>query len=1256
MQCISSVNGQWEIRPESLPHSNDSDHQCVMWGECHLAGSHKRACKYDGKPPAVFHDRLTAEQESEAHQILERRCPHLLRDKNGALLPKNKVFTCCDYKQLLGIAQAAVLADGALGRCPACLRNFIRQICELNCSPEQARFVSLLNTTLLDENDEFVEEIDYRMNEDFMLRSHYACSGVLIPQTGLPAINLMCGNAPVCDAEAWYGFSGNVTVNPFAPVQVNFRKTPTYEDSMNVRALDCNETYGTDLPCSCIDCFANCPTGMEPVVPDICTVLGVNCIGFSVGITFFVISVTLFVILTIIDYHKKRNGYYEDGQNYIPKDTSKLVCAFEYVFSKIGVYCADNPIAVIMITSWVCFAMVYGAININLTANPIELWSNPGSRARQELDYFNTRFGPFFRATQVYLQVTGLQNFTADNGVNYGPAFNIEAIKELIALEEKIFNIGKDEGGVTVEQVCTAPMIQRGLEVSREYCVVQSVGTYFGDDRHRINETTYLERIQNCINNHLGLTCMATWGGGAEPEMVFGGFTDNILDADTLLITLPLTNHLIKENLIPVLEWEQNFLNLMHDYEANDKPDWITVAFGAERSVEDEIQRVSEAEIIPISISYLLMLIYVTFALGHIKKWRNFFIDSKMTVGFACIIVVLLAIFCAVGLMGYFGITTTLLAVNVIPFFVLSVGIDNVFLMVNTLEDINNNLQDDIEYDPNMPFRKKRKFVFNKMMRRAGPSIFVTSIIQITCFGLGSISNFPAVVTFAIFSSFALSFLFIFQMTTVVAILSIDYQRVSNNRFDVFCCVRKKVLDDDDPLTSDTPYKGITQRLMEPYSNIILNWRVKIIVAIIFMTLVTASVILIPQLEIGLDQELALPKDSYVYRFLQAVNNILQVGPPVFFVLTPGLNFSDPKHQNAICGGQLCNIDSLTTQVFLASLHSNITYISQPSNSWIDDFFDWSSLHGSCCQFNIEDHSFCSSTNDSDLCHFCKIDLDDDDLRPLKDGFQRYIPFFLRDPPTDQCNRGGLASYSAGVNYVLDYESHATVKESNFMTFHTPLATSFEYIQAIRYAQEISVNITKAIHNATGMTNVEVFPYSVFYVFYEQYLTMWGDTFMSLGFSLIAAFSFTLILSGFNFVTTFAVTFTVILIVLNMMGMMYIWNIPLNAVSCVNLIVSIGIGVEFCSHTAYAFSTSKEPPRKKVNDALRRVGATIVTGITFTNIPIVVLAFSYTELIEIFFFRMFFGLVIIGFLHGMVFLPVLLSFISNISSYKKRDL
>lgn len=1219
--------------------------RCVVRGECYEAPNGLfKPCPVDMEAIPII-EGLTEEREREIIDIFSRVCPTLVVDDEGNRLPDGEILTCCDAVQVVKMADSLVLAEGVLGRCPTCYRNFARQICEMNCATDQHRFLDVRNTT----TDGFthVDEIDYRMHEDFMLGAHASCSGVIVPQTGLPAINIMCGNAVVCDAEAWFGFTGDTSNNPLAPVQVNFLKWPTKEDSMNKEALPCSKTFGNDLPCSCVDCIQTCPV-TEPIIPDICTVASLNCFGFSIGLGFFVFSVLIFILLAFLERRKfNRNSGTKESES----GANKLTKVFQILFAKLGGTSASHPVLIIMVTSWVTFAMFFGLLKLKLTANPIELWSSPDSRSRQELNFFNERFGPFYRTAQVFLTFD-LDPFVNDEGVTYGPAFRHEALQELIKLEDAIFDIGKDDGGVTLKDVCYAPLRVRGGAKEVGQCVSMSATSFLGNERDNIHDNTsfeYLNNIQNCINNHYGFSCLSSWGGGAEPDLIFGGFEKgNILTANTLLINFPISNFLLQEELEPVLEWEAKFIDLLHTYREYMKPDYVSVAFATERSIEDEIQRVSVAEAIPIAISYVLMFVYVTLALGNIRSLKTWFIDSKIMVALGSILIVLVAIFCAIGTLGYANVTLTLLAINVIPFFVLSVGIDNVFLMVNSLHDIQSNLKSFDDYREDFSFDKKRRFVFEKMMSDVGPSMFVASVTQITCFAIGSIANFPAVVTFAIFASISLGFLFVLQVTTVVALLSIDYQRASKNRFDLFCCIQKKILDDEDPLHSETPHKGVTQRLMEPYSKFLLDWRVKIVVAIVFMGMVSSSVMLIPQLEIGLDQELALPPDSYVYQYLQAVSKYIRMGPPIYFVLKAGLNFTDPNHQNVICGGQMCYDDSLTTQIFLASRYSEITSISKSSNSWLDDFIDWTNLYGGCCKYNTIDGGFCESTSVSPNCSFCEIERSDyanGMLRPHREAFERYIPFFLQDPPTEICNKAGLASYSSAVNYILDAHGRATVHDTNFMAYLTPLSTSKDYINAVDYGYRISTDITAAIQKHTGL-DVEVFPYSLFFVFYEQYLTMWTDTFASIGFCLIGAMVFNLLASGFNIMSTFAVTFTVILVVLNMMGVMYIWNIPLNAVSCINLIVSIGISVEFCSHIAHAYATGEG--HNRVEQAIQKVGATIITGITFTNIPIVVLAFSYTEIIEVFFFRMFLSLVILGLLHGMVFFPVLLSYLDNL--------
>jgi hypothetical protein len=58
---------------------------------------------------------------------------------------------------------------------------------------------------------------------------------------------------------------------------------------------------------------------------------------------------------------------------------------------------------------------------------------------------------------------------------------------------------------------------------------------------------------------------------------------------------------------------------------------------------------------------------------------------------------------------------------------------------------------------------------------------------------------------------------------------------------------------------------------------------------------------------------------------VQYMEDLLSMGPPVYFVLTEGLNYSQREVQNVICGGQGCNADSLYTQIYSAAKQSSVS-------------------------------------------------------------------------------------------------------------------------------------------------------------------------------------------------------------------------------------------------------------------------------------------------------------------------------------------
>jgi Niemann-Pick C1 protein len=88
------------------------------------------------------------------------------------------------------------------------------------------------------------------------------------------------------------------------------------------------------------------------------------------------------------------------------------------------------------------------------------------------------------------------------------------------------------------------------------------------------------------------------------------------------VVTFVINNHNDDSKNGKAKAWEKEFINYMKNF---DDPD-LDVAFMAERSIEDEIERESHADIYTIIVSYLIMFLYITFALGQINQCDRFMV------------------------------------------------------------------------------------------------------------------------------------------------------------------------------------------------------------------------------------------------------------------------------------------------------------------------------------------------------------------------------------------------------------------------------------------------------------------------------------------------------------------------------------------------------------------------------------------------------------------------------------------------------
>lgn len=135
----------------------------------------------------------------------------------------------------------------------------------------------------------------------------------------------------------------------------------------------------------------------------------------------------------------------------------------------------------------------------------------------------------------------------------------------------------------------------------------------------------------------------------------------------------------------------------------------------------------------------------------------------------------LLSVSSAVGIFGYLRVPATLIIIEVIPFLVLAVGVDNIFILVQTFQR-----------SKRLPKESHPEHV-GRVVGQVAPSMLLSSVSESTCFFLGGLTDMPAVRAFALYAGMALLVNFLLQITCFVSLMSLDFKRQEKNRVDVLC-------------------------------------------------------------------------------------------------------------------------------------------------------------------------------------------------------------------------------------------------------------------------------------------------------------------------------------------------------------------------------------------------------------------------------------------------------------------------------------
>lgn len=1137
-------------------------------------------------------------------------------------------------------------AERIISACPACKENFYNLFCTFTCSPDQSLFVNVTQSEPKG-TKRIVTELDQLISEKYGSGFYDSCKDVKFGATGGKAMDFIGGGAK--NYTDFLKFLGHKSALG-SPFQINFPE-PDSEDFPNMVAMDktvraCNDA-DERFRCACVDCAGTCPDLPEVSEVKQCHVGKLPCLSFAVILIYSVfIGLLVLAVSGHVAYRKharQKNERLRLLQDLEPSDDEdegdivnnvgmldrptqyyyvNTVC--DRVFRQLGYICAEFPAITISFSVLLVLLLSMGWLRFAVETDPVRLWVAPDSAAAKEKAFFDDKFGPFFRAQQVFVVNDTHQD-------SPGPVLSYDTLGWWFDVESRVQRMKSMKYGLTLNDVCYKP--------TGTACVIQSLTGYFQGDFANVDPKYWGEDLTKCTD--APVDCLPDFQQPLDPKMLFGRTEAGVLDSEAFIVTWVVSNHAEGTEAVErAMDWEDSLKGLLLAVQGEAKERGLRISFTTEVSLEQELNKSTNTDAKIVVISYIIMFIYASLALGSttltfesiLRNPANALVQSKFLLGVVGILIVLMSVSASVGLFSAAGIKVTLIIAEVIPFLVLAVGVDNIFLIVHEFERVNLS-----HPEGSIPERVARA------LGRMGPSILLSATTETGAFALGAAVGMPAVRNFAAYAAGAVLINALLQITMFVAVLSLNQRRVEDSRADCLPCLKVKKADQlsaNGGIGYGVDDEGLLQKFIrKSYAPTLLGKKTKVIIITVFLGFFTAGLALLPKVELGLDQRIALPSDSYLIQYFNDLYDYFDVGPPVYFV-TRELNVTQRGHQQELCGRfTTCDEFSLANVLEQERKRPEVSYIASSTADWLDDFFYWLRPGG-------DDFSACCVEHGKE-CFANRVPEWNVTLHGMPEGYEfiHYLSKWIEAPTTADCPQGGKAPY--GDALVFNNET-LTIEASHFRTSHTALRSQKDFIQAYAAARRVADSIS-------DKTSAKVFPYSKFYIFFDQYSSIVRLSATLIGSALALIFVLTSFLLG-SIQTGLVVSITVIMTVIDIIGTMAIAKVSLNAVSLVNLIICVGISVEFCAHIARAFtfpsrSVMERAPRHRFAGkdarawtAVVNVGGSVFSGITITKLlGVFVLAFTRSKIFEIYYFRVWLALVVWAATHALIFLPVALS-------------
>ncbi|XP_078083812.1 patched domain-containing protein 3-like [Mustelus asterias] len=826
----------------------------------------------------------------------------------------------------------------------------------------------------------------------------------------------------------------------------------------------------------------------------------------------------------------------------------KPLCA---AFRKLGTYVGQNPWWFLLVPLVVSGGLGAGFFffaesennNIEYQFTPI----NGPAKAEREFikEHFPTNDSQFFSRQRLYAEGAFASFIAVSKG---GNILTKAAFEEILLVDKKIKEIQLYDNG-------TAYNYSNLCAKTGATCFSNALLDLLNYDPYLVENTT----ISYPISNN---AFVANTVGGVELNKI----GTVIKKAQAFRMHYQLKEDDAKNKRLSLL-WIEKFLSEFPTDLADSTH--VEVSHFTSVSRQEEFEKNSKRIIPLFSVTYLLSISFSILSCVRLDCVRN-----KFWVAALGVISAGLAVLTGFGLLLYCGMSFAINTANA-PFLILGIGVDDMFIMLASWQKtkVHDKVEDRLA----------------KTYAEAAVSITITTLTDVLAFYIGTMTPFPSVQSFCVYTGTTVLFCFIYNITFFGAVLALNGRREASNRHWLtfrkveedhkpgksnlygLCCVGGSY---DQETGTESEHK-VYFFFKKYYGPFLTNRWTKAIVVLLYIGYLTGSIYGCLHIKEGIDLRNLAFDDSYVIKFYDDESDFFsEYGPRVMVTVTDPVEYWNSTVQDEI-------------EICLGRLENNSYVDRELSESWLRVYID----HAANMSLDIrERNTFIGNVS----------------------KFLKFIPTFQQDIELS--------------------EDNMSIRASRF--FIQIVNASESYDQKIMLIE---------LRNLAKECRIPLLVYHPAFIYFDQFLVIVTTTVQNIIVAAAAMLVISLLLIP-NPVCSLWVTFAIASVLVGVAGFMAFWDVSLDSISMINLVICIGFSVDFTAHISYMFvSSDKTSANERAIDALYTLGYPILQGAlsTITGIAVLSIAGSYVFRT---FFKIMFLVIFFGAVHGIILMPVFLTF------------